>query len=178
VRLLSANSVVIGYDMRLSSPALSDAFAEGAMSAGAKVTNIGMVTTPLLYFAIIEGSYDGGAMITASHLPGESNGFKLCREKAIPLSGDSGLPDLERMVAEMPQELPKKPWHPCVQRSVLPTYLDRLRTFVQDPIPLKMVIDAGNGAIGPEVLPLTTTSHVGCDPHVHGARWSFPPPRG
>ena len=58
--------------------------------------NIGMVTTPLLYFAIIDGAYDGGAMVTASHLPGESNGFKLCREKAIPLSGDAGLPALER----------------------------------------------------------------------------------
>ena len=63
--------------------------------------NIGMVTTPLLYFAIIDGAYDGGAMVTASHLPGESNGFKLCREKAIPLSGDEGLPALEKMVAAM-----------------------------------------------------------------------------
>ena len=101
VRLLSAKNIVIGYDMRLSSPTLADAFAQGAMSAGARVMNIGMVTTPLLYFAIIDGAYDGGAMVTASHLPGESNGFKLCREKAIPLSGDAGLPALEQMVAAM-----------------------------------------------------------------------------
>ena len=99
-------------------------------------------------------------MVTASHLAGESNGFKLCREKAIPLSGDAGLPALEQMVADMGKELPRKPWHPCVQRSVLPAYLDRLKTFVEHPAPLKMVIDAGNGAIGPEVLPLTQQFHV------------------
>ena len=75
---------------------------------GRQVTNIGMVTTPLLYFAIIDGSYDGGAMVTASHLPGESNGFKLCREKAIPLSGDAGLPAIERMVADMGSGVPRR----------------------------------------------------------------------
>ena len=106
VRLLGSRRVVIGYDMRLSSPCLADAFAAGAMMSGSQVTQIGMVTTPLLYFAIIDGDYDAGAMITASHLPGASNGFKLCREKAIPLSGDSGLPELERMVAKMSGRVP------------------------------------------------------------------------
>jgi phosphomannomutase len=155
VKLLAARTIVIGYDMRLSSPTLADAFAQGAMSAGAKVTSIGMVTTPLLYFAIIDGAYDGGAMVTASHLPGESNGFKLCREKAIPLSGDSGLPGIERMVNDMTGDAPVGRGPACTRRSVLPAYLDRLKTFVHDPVPIKMVIDAGNGAVGPEVLPLT-----------------------
>ena len=155
VRLLKAKRVVIGYDMRLSSPTLADAFAEGSLAEGAQVVNIGMVTTPLLYFAIIDGAYDGGAMVTASHLPGESNGFKLCRDAAIPLSGAAGLPALERMVAESHDRPSRKPPGVCSQRSVLPAYIDRLRTFVEHPLPLKMVIDAGNGAIGPEVLPLT-----------------------
>jgi len=155
VRLLKAKRVVIGYDMRLSSPTLADAFAEGSLAQGAQVVNIGMVTTPLLYFAIIDGAYDGGAMVTASHLPGESNGFKLCRDAAIPLSGAAGLPALERMVAESHDRPSRKPPGVCSQRSVLPAYIDRLRTFVEHPLPLKMVIDAGNGAIGPEVLPLT-----------------------
>ncbi len=155
VRLLKAKRIVIGYDMRLSSPALADSFAEGSMSAGAHVVNIGMVTTPLLYFAIIDGSYDGGVMVTASHLPGESNGFKLCREKAIPLSGASGLPAIEKMVGETTERAAESPPGTCAQRSVLPAYIDRLKTFVEHPLPIKMVIDAGNGAIGPEVLPLT-----------------------
>ena len=117
--------------------------------------NIGMVTTPLLYFAIIDGSYDGGAMVTASHLPGGSNGFKLCREKAIPLSGDSGLPAIEHMVHDMTGDTPVGPGGAYGQRSLLPAYLDRLKTFIHEPMPIKMVIDAGNGAVGPEVLPLT-----------------------
>ena len=90
------------------------------MAAGARVTNIGMVTTPLLYFAIIEGSFDGGAMVTASHLPGESNGFKLCREKAIPLSGDAGLPALEKMVAATGDGPPGAGAGTCGQRSCSP----------------------------------------------------------
>ena len=160
VKLLAAHTIVIGYDMRLSSPTLAEAFAQGAMSAGAKVTNIGMVTTPLLYFAIIDGAYDGGAMVTASHLPGESNGFKLCREKAIPLSGDSGLPAMEHMVNDMADGAPAGPGGECSERSVLPAYLDRLKSFVHEPVPIKMVIDAGNGAVGPEVLPLTQQFHM------------------
>jgi phosphomannomutase len=154
VKLLSAGKIVIGYDMRLSSPALAEAFAQGAISAGAAVTDIGLVSTPLLYFAIIEGAYDGGAMVTASHLPGESNGFKLCREKAIPLSGDAGLPALEKMVGRS-AALAAHEAGECSHRSILPVYIDRLKTLVQNPVPLKMVIDAGNGTIGPEVLPLT-----------------------
>jgi phosphomannomutase len=155
VELLGARTIVIGYDMRLSSPPLADAFAQGATAAGSQVMNVGMVTTPLLYFAIIDGSYDGGAMVTASHLPGASNGFKLCREKAIPLSGDAGLPSLEKMVAAAGGRSSESGAGSCGHRSVLSTYLDQLKTFVHDPAPLKMVIDAGNGAIGPEVLPLT-----------------------
>ena len=155
VKLLGARSIVIGYDMRLSSPTLADAFAQGALTAGARVMNIGMVTTPLLYFAIIDGAYDGGAMATASHLPGAWNGFKLCREKAIPLSGDAGLPALERMVHDMAGGPPAGHGGECSQGSVLPAYLDRLKTFVHEPGRLKMAIDAGNGTVGPEVLPLT-----------------------
>jgi phosphomannomutase len=161
MRLLSAHRIVIGYDMRLSSPTLAEAFADGAASAGSDVMDIGMVTTPLLYFAIIDGGYDGGAMVTASHLPQESNGFKLCREKAIPLSGDAGLPALEKMVGETGGAVagPIKTGQ-CYHRSVLPAYIDRLKTFVHEPVPLKMVIDAGNGAVGPEVLPLTQPFHM------------------
>lgn len=152
---LKARKIVIGYDMRLSSPTLADAFAAGAVSAGSRVTNIGMVTTPLLYFGTIDGGYDGGAMITASHLPGESNGFKLCREKAIPLSGDHGLPEIERLVTAMADNMDEEGEYECTNKSILPAYIDRLKTFVHSPHPIKMVIDAGNGAIGPEVLPLT-----------------------
>jgi phosphomannomutase len=154
-RLLDAKNIVIGYDMRLSSPSIAESFAHGVVAAGARVTSIGMVTTPQLYFAIIDGSYDGGAMITASHLGSESNGIKLCREKAIPLSGAEGLPALEKMVGEMPGDLPGNERGSWVEKSILPAYIERLASFVHEPAAIKMVIDAGNGSIGPEVLPFT-----------------------
>jgi phosphomannomutase len=150
--LLKAHRLVVGRDMRLSSPSLSQAFIEGAMTSGASVTDAGMVTTPMLYYAIIEGKFDGGAMVTASHLPREMNGFKLCREKAIPLSGDQGLPALESSVTE---RLPEPPSQvspgSCQNIDFLNRYVDKLSTFVHNPKPLKIVVDAGNGMVGPEV---------------------------
>jgi len=73
VSLLTARRIVVGRDMRLSALALAKAFIEGAISSGARVKDIGMISTPMLYYAIIEGKFDGGAMITASHLPGLIN---------------------------------------------------------------------------------------------------------
>jgi phosphomannomutase len=150
--LLKAHRIVVGRDMRLSSPSLSQAFIEGAMTPGASVMDMGMVTTPMLYYAIIEGKFDGGAMVTASHLPREMNGFKLCREKAIPLSGDEGLPALESLVTERLPELPSQisPGS-CRKIDFLNRYVDTLSTFVHNPKPLKIVVDAGNGMVGPEV---------------------------
>lgn len=155
VHVLDAQRIVIGRDMRLSASALAKAFIEGATSSGAAVADVGMVTTPLLYYAIIDGRFDGGAMVTASHLPGGMNGLKLCREKAIPLSGDQGLPELERLVHAKP----------LVQRGhtsggsyeevdMLDRYSEKLSSFVHNPRPLKIVVDAGNGMAGPEVFAL------------------------
>ncbi|NQS77649.1 MAG: phosphomannomutase/phosphoglucomutase, partial [Methanoculleus bourgensis] len=75
VRLLGAERIVVGRDMRLSSASLAGAFAEGAVEAGADVADAGEVSTPLLNYAIIMGEFDGGAMVTASHLPGGMNGL-------------------------------------------------------------------------------------------------------
>jgi len=155
VRLLNAQRIVIGRDMRLSASALAKTFIEGAISSGAAVTDIGMVTTPLLYYAIAAGRFDGGAMVTASHLPGGMNGLKLCREEAIPLSGDQGLPELERLVAEKPplQTSPIAKGS-CQQFDMMDGYIEKLSSFVHDPKSLKIVVDAGNGMAGPEVFAL------------------------
>ncbi|MBA7474667.1 Phosphoglucosamine mutase [subsurface metagenome] len=110
--------------MRLSSPSLAEAFIEGAPSAGASVTDIGMVSTPLLYYSIIDGGFDGGAMVTASHLPGRMNGFKLCRENAIPLSGDRGLPAPERLVGESSTIPPRPITGPYRQLSAMERYIE------------------------------------------------------
>jgi phosphomannomutase len=153
VFLLNARRIVVGPDMRLSASALAKAFIEGAISSGASITDIGMTSTPMLYYAIIEGKFDGGAMVTASHLPGGMNGFKLCRQEAIPLSGDQGLPELEHLVNE---KLPGQQSHTSLEDSyqeldMLDRYIKKLRGFVHNPTPSKIVVDAGNGMAGPEV---------------------------
>ena len=155
VRLLNAQRIVIGRDMRLSASALAKTFIEGAISSGAAVTDIGMVTTPLLYYAIAAGRFDGGAMVTASHLPGGMNGLKLCREEAIPLSGDQGLPELERLVTEkLPLQTNSTSQDSCQQFDMMDGYIEKLSNFVHDPTSLKIVVDAGNGMAGPEVFAL------------------------
>ena len=105
IQYLSAKNIVVARDMRLSSPKLTEAFINGAIDSGALVTDIGMTTTPMLYYAIIDGCFSGGAMVTASHLPAGINGFKLCRESAIPLSGEHGLPELKKMTISQGQLL-------------------------------------------------------------------------
>lgn len=155
IRLLRAHRVVIGYDMRLSSQSLACSFIEGVRLAGASITDVGMTTTPMLYFAIIEGKYDGGVMVTASHLPGGMNGFKLCRSAAVPLSGDRGLPALEGLVKEIAEEELNKAGHGKYQKdTVIDRYIDRLCLFVHRPAPLKIVVDAGNGMAGKEIFVL------------------------
>ncbi len=151
VRYLSARHLVIGRDMRLSSDALAESFIAGALAAGATVTDIGRATTPLLYYSIIEGHFDAGAMITASHLPANMNGIKLCREKAIPLSQDAGLGEIEQLVdsADLAQ-LTSTPGK-RIQTSFFDQYIARLSGFIRDPQPLTLVVNAGNGMAGSEV---------------------------
>ncbi|WP_292522024.1 phosphomannomutase/phosphoglucomutase [Methanoculleus sp.] len=148
VRLLAAEQVVVGRDMRPSSASLARAFVEGAVGAGAEVADIGMVSTPLLNYAIAAGGFDGGAMVTASHLPGEMNGFKLARENAIPLSGDRDLPLLETRVGEEPAA---RAGGSCRRIDMLEPYIGKVAGFLRAPKPLKIVVDAGNGMVGPEV---------------------------
>ena len=86
---LSGSRVIVARDMRLSGEALETAFIEGVTQSGADVLDLGLVSTDALYFAVGHLEEPGGAMITASHNPKEYNGFKLCREDAIALSGST-----------------------------------------------------------------------------------------
>lgn len=98
VRYLNADSIVVGHDMRTSSPELASAFIEGATLAGCDVVTIGLASTDMLYFA--SGHMQmAGAMITASHNPAQYNGLKLCRASAAPIGQDSGLNQIKSAVA-------------------------------------------------------------------------------
>ena len=94
--LLSPSSVVVGRDMRPHSFSLFEALASGLTEQGVNVIDIGLASTPMTYYAIGSLEADAGIMITASHNPGEYNGFKLCRAEAIPISGSTGIAEIER----------------------------------------------------------------------------------
>jgi len=96
---LKCKKVVVGQDMRLHSPALFDALARGITMQGADIIRLGLCSTPMSYYANGSLKADASIMITASHNTREWNGFKLCRQDAIPISGDTGIRDIERIVA-------------------------------------------------------------------------------
>ncbi len=97
VTFLGEERIVVGRDMRLSSPGLSQAFIEGARSQGADVVDIGLCSTDMIYFA--SGVLDlPGAMFTASHNPKDYNGLKICRRRAAPISEDTGIADIRDLV--------------------------------------------------------------------------------
>ncbi|MCX4640565.1 phosphomannomutase/phosphoglucomutase [Streptomyces sp. RPA4-5] len=152
VEVTAADAIVIGHDMRPSSPGLSDAFARGAAARGADVTQIGLCSTDELYFA--SGSLGlPGAMFTASHNPAQYNGIKMCRAGAAPVGQDTGLADIRARVERWSDEgAPEPAAAPgtITQRDVLGDYTAHLRGLVDlsGIRPLKVVVDAGNGMGG------------------------------
>ncbi|MQX54753.1 phosphohexomutase domain-containing protein [Alcanivorax sediminis] len=147
---LKARSIVVGADMRLSSPALCNALCEGIMSSGADVVDIGLSGTEEVYFGTVFHQADGGVQITASHNPADYNGMKLVRRGASPISGDTGLFEIRDRVIEnrFPDTGIRGIRH---RRTDKRPYIDHLLHLV-DCQPLDgfcMVSNAGNGAIGP-----------------------------
>ena len=141
------DGVVVGHDMRPSSPAMAQAFAEGAAEAGADVTLVGLASTDQLYFA---SGHLGlpGAMFTASHNPAQYNGIKLCHAYAAPVGRDTGLAAIRDLVAEGGHRSAARPGA-LTTTDLLPAYADHLLTLA--PVHgrrLKVVVDAGNGMAG------------------------------
>ena len=106
VSFLNCKKVVVGRDMRAHSEAVYAALARGLTEQGADVIDIGLSSTPMCYFANGKLGADASLMITASHNPGEWNGFKLCRADAVPISGATGIADIEALVARGEYESP------------------------------------------------------------------------
>ena len=169
-RTQTEEAVVIGHDMRASSPGLAEAFARGVTGEGLGVVAIGLASTDMLYYA--SGSLGlPGAMFTASHNPAQYNGIKLCLAGAKPVGQDSGLAEIRaaaQAILDGAAEPAAERGGPVERRDLLPDYARYLRTLVAlDGIrPLKVVVDAGNGmggftvpaVLGDEVLdrlPLT-----------------------
>ncbi|CAI9408142.1 phosphomannomutase/phosphoglucomutase [Nocardioides sp. T2.26MG-1] len=147
VQVVGATTVVVGHDMRPSSPGMAGAFAEGASAAGADVVMIGLASTDQLYFA---SGFLGhpGAMFTASHNPAQYNGIKLCRSLAQPVGLDTGLAEIRDLVADG-GPVTSGPAGAISEHNVLEAYAAHLISLA--PVSgrrLKVVVDAGNGMAG------------------------------
>jgi phosphomannomutase len=148
-RLVGGPAIVIGHDMRDSSPELSRAFAEGAQAQGVNVISIGLASTDMLYFA--SGKLDlPGAMFTASHNPAQYNGIKLCRAGASPVGQDSGLAQIRQDAENQVPDAEGVERGTFEERNMLADYAAYLNELVnlKDIRPLKIVVDAGNGMGG------------------------------
>ena len=145
---IGAKTVCIGYDIRLSEPDLADALARGLNDAGVDVIELGMVGTEMVYFATAHYGYDGGVMITASHNPPQYNGLKMVRAESRPISGDTGLNEIEKRAFE-------KKWERTGSGSrrsqdVYEDFVKHLLSVVSpdDLKSMHVLCDAGNGAAG------------------------------
>ncbi|MCJ0875764.1 phosphomannomutase/phosphoglucomutase [Streptomyces sp. AP-93] len=162
VEVTGASAIVIGHDMRPSSPALSGAFARGAAARGVDVTLIGLCSTDQLYYA--SGKLNlPGAMFTASHNPAQYNGIKLCRAGAAPVGQDTGLSTIRELAEKWSDEgAPAIPAGTVpgtvTEQDTLTGYADHLKGLVDLTAvrPLKVVVDAGNG-MGGHTVPTVFT---------------------
>jgi phosphomannomutase/phosphomannomutase/phosphoglucomutase len=142
--------VAVGYDIRLSSPALATALKTGLKEGGSDVLDIGLWGTEAVYFATFAEKLDGGIMVTASHNPPDYNGMKFVREQSRPISGDTGLKDMAALIES--GKLPPPAARPGTERKldIRQSYIDHLLSYV-DPKKLrklKVVVNAGNGGAG------------------------------
>jgi phosphomannomutase len=143
-------TIVVGEDMRPSSPLLAEAFSDGATSQGMDVIRIGLASTDLLYFA--SGKLNlPGVMFTASHNPAKYNGMKLCKSGARPIGQESGLVKIRELI-EQGVPISNRPLGSVRNQDLLKDYVDYLLSLFPDKTfkkrKLKVVIDAGNGMAG------------------------------
>jgi phosphomannomutase len=152
-------AIAVGRDMRLSSPAVQDAFIRGASGAGADVLDIGMIGTEMLYYAVGELGLDGGATITASHNPKEYTGTKIVRRGALPVGADSGLLDIrDRALVLAGHDRGQTPdvSGRVERRDIYAGFVEKVLSFIdpQAVEKLRIVVDAANGMAGAMLPPI------------------------
>lgn len=143
--LLSAERVLVGYDCRESTPEVFRNLIKGITDAGADVFNMGLATTPMVYFATATHGFKASVQITASHNPGEYNGLKISREGALPVGYDSGLRELEAMVENEDAEPSELKGEVVELPGIKDEYLSFLNEFSGDYSDLNFGIDCSNG---------------------------------
>ena len=149
VELLEVEQVIVGRDMRLSSPPIKDNLVRGLTHQGADVIDVGMVSTDQYYYACASLELPG-VMVTASHNPQEYSGFKMVRDMPYLLSGDSGIDDLRKIIENDHYSKPKRVGF-LREQDVSKGFIDKVLGIIDiDSIsPLHVVVDTGNGMVGP-----------------------------
>ena len=149
-QFLKPKTVVVGQDVRPTSPALTEALIKGLTESGADVLDIGLCGTEEVYFATSHAKADGGIMVTASHNPADYNGMKLVREESRPISGDTGLDKIRQLAESGEFDTPERTGQVTGYEHRVP-YLRHLLSYIDASAlrPLKVVVNAGNGCAGP-----------------------------
>ncbi|MBA3414199.1 MAG: phosphomannomutase/phosphoglucomutase, partial [Chloroflexia bacterium] len=152
VQALRPDEVAVGRDMRVSGQVIAGSLIDGIRDGGADVSDLGLVSTDALSFAVGKYGYPAGVMVTASHNPAAYNGFKICREEARALSLDSGLAEIRDLVLAGLSEPPARDAdHGSVQqRDILADYAEHMRSLVDVATieRIKIAVDPGNGMAG------------------------------
>ena len=150
---LPPGKVAVGRDMRLDSEELARAFVEGLLKQGREVLDLGRITSDMIYFAVGKMALAGGAMITASHNPGEYNGIKLTGQGVSPIGEDTGLEEIKSAVAGDTYK-PESANGSASVTDILDEWIDHALSFAPNLAPLKVGVDAGNGMAGIDVAEL------------------------
>ncbi|MEE9432531.1 MAG: phosphomannomutase [Melioribacteraceae bacterium] len=147
----NAKSVLIGRDVRESSPEISEALAKGLSDAGSDVIDLGLCGTEMIYFGTPYFDADGGIMITASHNPPEYNGLKFVKKGSKPMGYSSGLSEIEEMISNNKLGNIAEVKGKIKTKDIMNVFIDSLKKFYDaDKInPFKVVVNSGNGCVGP-----------------------------
>jgi len=145
--LLKSKKILVGRDVRVSSPEIFEYLCKGINDAGADVYDLGLSTTPMVYFITAKHDFDASVMITASHNSKEYNGMKISRTDALPVGYDSGLNKLEEMMKNREVKLTEKKGK-IISYDQKTEYLNFLKKYIPDLSKLKIAIDCSNGMAG------------------------------
>jgi phosphomannomutase len=150
-KYLDAKTVVIGRDVRKSSPELSEALSKGLNDAGCDVFDLGLCGTEMIYFGTPFLNADGGIMITASHNPPEYNGLKFVKKGSVPMGYDSGLNEIEKMILNNEPGKISDQKGKVIRKDIMKDFITKVTKFfdAKKILPYKVVVNAGNGCVGP-----------------------------
>ncbi len=146
-KLLKTNKVLVGRDVRESSPEIFEYLTKGITDAGADVYTIGLATTPMVYYATAKLGFEASVQITASHNPKEYNGMKVSRKNAGPVGLDSGLGKLKKMMETEEVKVVENKGK-IIEQNIKDEYISFLKSYMSDISDLKIGIDCSNGMAG------------------------------